>query len=105
MLALGDAPAGQQVASRPLGDQAVQQWCGMHRAQRPHGDPCRRWDLAEVGGQEVGEDVVGDHPRDPRLVGGGADRQAATQRDAEQRHLLQAEVVQDRAEGPGATVG
>ncbi len=45
---------------------------------------------------EVREDVVADDPTDPRLLRGGADREAPAQRVAGQRDVTQVVVVDDR---------
>jgi hypothetical protein len=56
--------------------------------------------LPQVAGQEVGEDVVGGDASDPRLMGRGTDREAAAERDADDGHTIEAEVVEDSSDRP-----
>ena len=56
--------------------------------------------LPQVAGQEVGEDAVGGDASDPRLMGRGTDREAAAERDADDGHTIEAEVVEDSSDWP-----
>lgn len=56
--------------------------------------------LPQVAGQEVGEDVVGGDASDPRLMGRGTDREAAAERDADDGHTIEAEVIEDSSDWP-----
>jgi hypothetical protein len=95
---VGDAPTGEQVATHPPEHDGVEQPGRADHPQYPDRGTSPGRDLPEIRGQEVGEDVVGDDAGHPRLAGGGADRETATERDAHQRHPVQAEVVQDGAD-------
>jgi hypothetical protein len=66
--------------------------------QRPDGESGYGGDLPEVAGEEVGQHVVGDDAYDARLAGGGADGQAAAERDADQGYPVQVEVVEYRGQ-------
>src|SRR5271155_219443 len=56
-------------------------------------------ELAKVAGEEVGEDVVTDDAGDSRLTGRRPDREPSVERDTQQRHLIEAEVVEHGADG------
>jgi hypothetical protein len=58
---------------------------------------CRAGQLPQVAGEKVGQDVVGDNPRHAGLAGGGADGETPAEGDADQRDLVQAEVVEHGA--------
>jgi len=89
VLPLADSPGGEQVAAHPPAHHGVDRPPGAQPQQGSDDPAGGRWQLAQVAGQEVGEHVAGDDPHHPRLTGGGPHRQAATQRDADQRDQVQ----------------